>query len=96
MNKHQYESAIFIGDKLLALTGRTQYSHQFYNNNPVSCDFTDMSAWLSTYLQMIQRTHSGLPKCTSVPDIIHGRKGSLCGKTSSRSPQPVNTSLLSV
>jgi len=22
MNKHQYESAIFIGDKLLALTGK--------------------------------------------------------------------------
>lgn len=25
MNKHQYESAIYIGDKLLALTGRVEY-----------------------------------------------------------------------
>lgn len=27
MNKHQYESAVYIGDKLLALTSTTTCSH---------------------------------------------------------------------
>lgn len=54
VNRHQYETAIFVADKLLALTGTRL------------CILTQDSA--DTYLKGMTRTRSILRKYISVPE----------------------------
>ena len=62
MHKHQYESAIYVGDKLLAITSRQV--------NPI-CNSR------GTHVrQMILMTPSSLPKSISQPEITPARRAS--------------------
>ncbi len=70
LNKHQYDSAIFIGDKLLALTRMD--SSQLYT---CFC--------IPAYkFQKVIRTPSGLPKSISPPETILAPNLSSQDKTS--------------
>ena len=62
MHKHQYESAIYIGDKLLAITSKQV--------NTVLKRRADVR-------QMILTTPSSLPKSISQPETIPARRASL-------------------
>lgn len=76
LNKHQYDAAIFIGDKLLALTGRSSSmppkSELFRGVHPASAMLTD----LSSTLQVTRKTPSGSLKCTLVPGTTTAPKRS--------------------
>jgi anaphase-promoting complex subunit 6 len=63
LNKHQYDSAIFIGDKLLALTSMLP--------NPFPGNFD-----LLINPQITTKTPSGWHKSTLAPGITHARNPS--------------------
>jgi hypothetical protein len=79
LNKHQYDSAIFIGDKLLALTGSSPL--------PTSLRMH------SNILQVTTKMPSGLPKSTFPLETTPERKVSSQNKISSPEILHVDISL---
>lgn len=77
MQKHQYESAIFIGDKLLAITSKPCCSK---SRRPAAYN-----------CQMTTMMPSSLPKSTSPPETILAPRASLRSTTSSNEIHHVDT-----
>ena len=87
LNKHQYDSAIFIGDKLLALTS-TWHSRPVARNEIRRGEGVML---VLTMAQMTTRTPFGWLRFTFRPATIHAPRSSCQGKISSRGIRPADT-----